>query len=152
MSMRTVSLLLLLLSAPVPVLGETLIIPFDVHRTKSVLLVEAQVNGKKARLILDTGASSTLLSIDLGSGARLAAESRFARRGPGIYAEASWSEVDLTVGSRKWSGFPIGWMDFAAVREIYGREVDGILGQDLMQEFDSVVIDYRARTVTLSRR
>src|SRR5688572_22609944 len=57
MSMRTVSLLLLLLSAPVPVLGETLIIPFDVHRTKSVLLVEAEVNGKKARLILDTGAS-----------------------------------------------------------------------------------------------
>ena len=152
MSMRTVSLILLLSFLSVPAPGETVIIPFELHRTKSVLLVEAQVSGKKARLILDTGASSTLLSADLGSTPRLEAESRFDSRGPGIYAEARWSEADLIIGSRKWRRFPVGWMDFAAVREVYGREVDGILGQDLMLEFDSVVIDYRARTVTLTRR
>lgn len=42
--------------------------------------------------------------------------------------------------------------DTDVLTETYGRAIDGVLGQDILREFETVTIDYRHRTIAFSPR
>ncbi|MHB0970631.1 MAG: hypothetical protein ACYC7A_19270 [Thermoanaerobaculia bacterium] len=40
-------------------------------------------------------------------------------------------------------------VDFGQFRDVYGAEVVGIIGQDMLMEFSAVEIDYRRGRITM---
>lgn len=118
------------------------------------MLVEVVVNGKPCTFVLDTGASRTVVSPKVlgglvGFNLKL---SRFRAKGPGLAGEATWETVNsLRLGKKTWYDQRIVVMNLEAVSKVYGRRIDGLLGQDLLSEFDSVLIDFKNRKISFSR-
>ncbi len=129
-------------------------VPFDVHGKQNAMLVEVVVNGKSCTFVLDTGASRTVVSPKVlgglvGFNLKL---SRFRAKGPGLAGEATWETVNsLRLGKKTWYDQRIVVMNLEAVSKVYGRRIDGLLGQDLLSEFDSVLIDFKNRKISFSR-
>ncbi|HEY7863965.1 MAG TPA: hypothetical protein VIE39_09910, partial [Thermoanaerobaculia bacterium] len=81
-AMRTMTLVLMTVGSPDMTAQENAVdVAFERHATPAVLLVRARVNEKAVLLILDTGASNTVLSQEL-LGETLA-RSRFSTQGAG---------------------------------------------------------------------
>lgn len=126
-------------------------IPFERIRQPNAILVHAIANEKPVLLILDTGASYTVLSFEvLGRAVPALKPSQFATKGAGMSGEARFVAADMQLGSRAWRGRPVVAMNLEEVSRIYGRKIDGILGQDILSEFERVSIDFRARKITLT--
>jgi hypothetical protein len=126
-------------------------IPFERIRQPNAILVHAIANEKPVLLILDTGAGTTVLSLEvLGRTTHGLKPSQFAPRGAGMSGEARLVAADLQLGSRAWRGRPVVAMNLEEVSRVYGRKIDGILGQDILSEFERVSIDFRTRKLTLS--
>jgi hypothetical protein len=122
-------------------------VPFEIGRTESVILVRAMVEGKAAVLILDTGSSQTILRSQLvDPNAPPPVRSLFSDRGPGLWAQGRSSRATLRLGEKTWRRSVV-LMNFDEVSRAYGMQVDGLLGQDLLREFDRVTIDFRARRI-----
>ena len=62
---------------------------------------------------------------------------------------ARWWEVDFEVAGRRWPRRTVGIVDLSRVREHYGKDIAGLLGQDVLKEFDALRIDYRRKVLTL---
>ena len=126
-------------------------LPFEIEATQAAILVRGQVDGKPVLLILDTGASCTILSREL---VRLApgalASSRFSSDGPGLNANGRYTEANLELGDRSWRNRIVVGMKMDEVSKAYGRRIDGLLGQDVLREFDRITIDFRTKRIVLS--
>jgi hypothetical protein len=132
-------------------LCQDLELPFEISGSQSEILVRGTANGKPVLLILDTGASRTILARDLlRSLPRPVLPSRFSTDGPGLNARGTYTEATLELGGRLWRGRSVVAMDMEEVSRAFGQRIDGLLGQDLLREFDRVTIDFRARRVVLS--
>jgi hypothetical protein len=144
--------LLLAIALAVPATaGKELAVPFEINRGRVAILVRAELNGEPSVLILDTGASHTVVSPErAGLSAIDLAAARFSRQGPGMNAEAVWSRTTLRLGGKVWSDRPVVVMNMAEVSRVYGRKVDGLLGHDLLGECRKVSIDFEARRLLLS--
>lgn len=126
-------------------------LPFELDSRHSAILISAEVNGKPVTLILDTGATQTILDARLLGLTNLDLKmSRFADSGPGLRGEAVWAEARLKLGSRTWRDQRVVAMNLDQLASRYGRPVHGILGQDILRTFDRVTIDFRKRTLTLA--
>jgi hypothetical protein len=147
---RTAFLLTLLLAVPAAAEKE-LEVAFEINRGREAILLHAELNGEPAVLILDTGASHTVVSperaglnaIDLG-------KARFSQSGPGMGAEAVWGRTTLRLGGKLWADRPVVVMNLTEVSKMYGRKVDGLLGQDLLGECRRVSIDFKERRILLT--
>lgn len=146
--MRNVILFLCLSLASAAAAAEQVVLPIERQRVSSMLVVEAVVNGRPVHLIVDTGATVTLLSRDV---VNAGAPGGSAFGSAGFLANGRAFEVDLRLDSRRWPHRVIGVADLSQVREMLGRNIDGLLGQDVLSEFTSMQIDYKARTLTLTR-
>jgi hypothetical protein len=147
---RALVLLLLALAAPA-VAGKDLTIPFEINRGREAIVVRAELNGEPSVLILDTGASHTVVSPErAGLNAVDLAKARFSGSGPGLHAEAVWARATLRLGGRVWSDRPVVVMDMAEVSRAYGRKVDGLLGHDLLGECRRVSIDFEEHRLLLA--
>ncbi|HEY7369902.1 MAG TPA: retropepsin-like aspartic protease [Thermoanaerobaculia bacterium] len=135
-------------SADMTAQENTVEVAFERHASPSVLLVRARVNEKAVLLILDTGASNTVLSQEL-LGEKLA-RSRFSTQSAGLHAQGRWTQATLELGGRTWRDRPVVAMNLAEVSRAYGRRIDGLIGQDLLSEFASVTIDFKARRLLLA--
>lgn len=127
-------------------------IPFEVNRPFGVILIRAQVNGRSATLFLDTGSSNTILSPELVE-VRPQALGRapvFAK-GSGYVSTAGWTRATLEIGGRRWRDRMVLVMDFQEISKSMNQRVDGILGEDVLGEFDSVFIDFKHRRVFVMR-
>lgn len=125
-------------------------IPLEIGSGEPVLLVRAMVNGRPVLLILDTGATRTILRPELlGKGLPTLAPSRFASNGPGLEARGRFARVTLQLGDRIWPDRNVVTMNFDEVAKAYGAAIDGLLGQDVLGEFARVTIDYRGRRLLL---
>lgn len=133
-------------------LAETIVLPFHQDRSLRVLRVTCRMNGKPVVLLLDTGASRSLVAADLVGVPRARLPVERHRKGPGIRSAGLLKRVGLEIGGRSWRDRPILAVDLAPFREVYGADVAGILGQDLLSEFDAVEIDYARREVRLRSR
>ena len=139
------------LALPTAVLAGEFEVPFERHPSHNAIVVEVRVNGRSARLVVDTGAANTVLSPEITGTPPLELKvSRFSDRGPGFHGEAIWGEATLKLGKRTWYEQRVVVMNLQEVRRLYGPKIDGILGQDLLCAFDQVVIDFKSRTLRLT--
>jgi aspartyl protease len=127
-------------------------IPFEVNRLFGVVLIRAQVNGHPATLLLDTGSSKTILSPELVGIRPEALESAGVPvKGSGYVGTAGWSKATLQFGGLQWPDRMVLVMDFREISKSMEQRVDGILGEDVLGEFDSVFIDFKHRRVVVLR-
>lgn len=137
-----------------PVGAENLEAPFEVHSKRRAILLQVVVNGKECTFLLDTGAAHTVVSPDVFGGLTEfeLTMSRFRSQGPGFSGEAIWRRVSsLRVGKKVWYDRPVAVMNLKEASQVYARRIDGLLGQDLLSEFDSVVIDFKQKKIRFVR-
>lgn len=120
-----------------------------VNQQQRVPVVELTVNGRTAHFIVDTGSEQTLVATELTTAAA-PSRSEFRRDG-GLDVHGRWWLVDLAVGDQRWTKRMVGVVDFANIRAHFGKDIDGLLGQDVLREFESVRIDYRTKVMTLEK-
>lgn len=149
--MKTVGIVVILwLSFAAPGRGRDVEIPFETGRQESVILVRGSANGRPALLILDTGSSRTILRPELvGTAAASLPSSGFSENGPGLHAQGRWSRATIRLGEKTWRREVVA-MNFDEVSRVMGMKVDGLIGQDLLREYDRVTIDFRAGKILLS--
>ena len=123
------------------------VLQLTVHPRQNVPIVEVKVNGHVARFIVDTGSSQTLVAQELVQ-AVVPARSIF-RNDAGIEVSGRYFEVDLDLGGKRWPKRVIGAIDMTRIREVFGKDIRGILGQDVLREFHVVTMDYRSSKLTL---
>lgn len=134
-----------------PANGGELQIPFEMDRDRTVILMRLTVNERPALMILDTGSTRTIVSPELANlGSSELAPSRFSSDGPGLRARGRWVEATLRLGEKVWKRRPVVAMSLEEVSRAYGARVDGLLGHDVLAEFEQVTIDFRARLIRLS--
>jgi Aspartyl protease len=130
-------------------LSQEITVRYQQSRKFNAMLVIAQVNGKAAVLIVDTGSSRTMVSPELVANPNMSAKFPvsfpFARRSE----VSSWAEATLQVGWKRWKQHLVVVQDQAELRRIFGQPIDGILGQDILGEFRRVIIDSEHHTLTL---
>jgi len=147
----TLALILVALRGSACALDEPLVIPFETDGARSVILLRAEVYDRPALLILDTGSARTFLRPELvGIPVDVLPSSPFAE-GPGLLARGRWSLATLRLGAKTWPHRRVISIRFDEVSRAYERQIDGILGQDVLREFRTVTIDYEAKLLRLSR-
>ena len=143
-----VSILLLALLFCLPAQAQerkTYTVPF--RSVNSLILLDGQLNGKPATLILDTGAQLSLLD----SGLAGIPKQKEGQNIGGVIDRSKLVRVgSFCIGARCFSGRTFGVVDYEKISRILNVHIDGQLGQDILREFSSVRIDYKAQTVTLA--
>ncbi len=128
-------------------------IPFKVCGKRNAILVQVAVNGKSCTFLLDTGAARTVMSpATVGASDFELRLTRFRDRGPGAMGEAMRGIASsLRLGKRVWYDRAVVVMNLKEVSRVYGRRIDGLLGQDILTEFDRVVFDFKNRKIVFTR-
>ena len=128
--------------------AEPVLLPF--RSVRSLILVDAKVNGRSAALLLDTGANHTIISPKVCGSVPAPAVERTSK-GPGIVGNALRLRVDLEIADRFLFSQPVSVMSLGDLPQRIGAQFDGLLGQDILREFRSVRINYRARVIELEK-
>jgi hypothetical protein len=139
-----------LLVASLPAAMELSYVPFERIPARDTILIRAEVNGRAAALILDTGATYTIVEPRLVSLPRETAGEATPLPGIGISGEGIWAAATIRIGSKTWRRQRVLAMSLEAVSRAYRRHIDGILGQDVLHSVKSVLIDNTAQQVVLS--
>lgn len=115
------------------------------------MIVATVVNGKPRRFIVDTGAETTIISKEtVNMNLVELRKARFAQSGPGMLGEAIVMRVDLKLGANIWPQAPVMVMDLHYIQDRYGKDIDGLLGQDVLSQFSSVTVDFKNRQLLLT--
>ncbi len=134
--------LLLLSASALAQERKTHTVPF--HTVRGMILLDGQLNGKLAVLLLDTGAQITTID------AKFSDIPRKGNNANGVVSGARFVKVaSLCLGSHCFSDRAVGIIDLSQVSNTLGARVDAVIGEDLLQTFSGVRIDYKAHTVTL---
>ena len=133
--------------------GPSFTIPFELNRQFGSILIQVQVNGRPARLLVDTGSSHTILSADIvGVNPLFLARASVPVKGSGLIGTAGWGAATIELGTIKWANRRVLVMEeFREISKNMKQRVDGILGEDLLNEFASVVLDYKNHRLVLER-
>ena len=114
------------------------------------ILVNVQVNGKPAVLILDTGSNTTILSPEVcGLDAARLPRAKTPRKGTGFVGDGRWGQATLTIGTAVWKNKRVLVVDTQDLSRATQRKIDGILGQDILDDFKYVEINLEAKRLTL---
>jgi hypothetical protein len=126
------------------------VLPIERSSRFGAILVTLRVNGKPAVLILDTGSNTTILSPEI-SGLRLARLPRAAppRKGTGFVGDGRWGQATLTIGSTVWKDQRVLVVDTKDLSQALQQKIDGILGQDILDEFKYMEINLVEKRLTL---
>jgi Aspartyl protease len=126
------------------------VLPIERGAGFGVILVNVRVNGKPAVLILDTGSSTTILSPEASGldpiNLRHAAPPK---KGTGFVEDARWGEATLVTGARVWKDHRILVADMKSISGAMCQKIDGILGQDILYEFNYIEIDFEHKRLVL---
>lgn len=118
------------------------------HTVKSMVLLNATVNGKPAVLLLDTGANLTIVSPQLCD-VNTKLRALTAAKTTGAEGEYVKSRIDLRLAERHWISRETLVMDLSDASKRLGTRIDGFVGADLLSEFSAVRIDYKNHVVEL---
>ncbi len=129
----------------------------EIEQDNYHLFVKARVNGVKARLLLDTGASKTVF--DEKAVLRFVKQSRIRQeetRSVGLGTNDAETQTvilkKLRLGKIKIRKTQVAILDISHVNESYSqlglKGIDGVLGSDLLMKY-SALIDYRRKTLQL---
>jgi hypothetical protein len=141
-------IVLALLCPPSWARTKTVLVPFrSVH---SLILIDAKVNGNSATLLLDTGANNTIIDVKI-YGNVPASPIKPVNKGPGVTGDALRLRADLEIAGRFLFSQPVSVMNLGDLPKQVGAQFDGLLGQDILRQFRSVRINYRAHVIELER-
>jgi hypothetical protein len=128
-------------------------VPFQLTRHFGLILVKADVNDRPATLVIDTGSSHTILSTKLLQvHLPTLQQADDAGKGSGWVGRAGWAKATMKLGGTVWRDRDFLVMDVLPdVSDAAGHKVDGILGQDVLKNFNSVDIDFRHKRLSLAR-
>lgn len=118
------------------------------HTVCGMILLDGVVGGKPASLLLDTGANNTILSPNAaGLDAVQLRALQATRAGTGAEGDYTTREVDFRLAERHWINRRVLVMGLVDASKRMGTRVDGFLGEDVLQEFSAVRIDFKTKTV-----
>ena len=130
------------------------VLPIERSSRFGTILVRLEVNGKPAVVILDTGSNTTILSPQI-SGLSLDRLPRAAppQKGTGfVVGDGRWGQATLTIGTTVWKNKRVLIVDTKDLSSALERKIDGILGQDILDEFQYVEINLVEKRLTLGFR
>lgn len=115
-----------------------------------MILVDGNVNGNPAVFLVDTGANHTIVSAKVYGHTLLQVQQlRRNEHGAGVSGGSIRLPVDLMLAQRVWAAQPVSVMNLDELNETLHLRFDGLIGQDILQQFRYVRIDYRARVIEL---
>lgn len=143
-------LLALFLLTPLPNRARPNVLRLPFRSVHSMILVEARVNGSQVALLLDTGATRTIVSARVYGSVpfRLRTIERTSHSA-GIVGDSVILPVNLELANHMWAGQHVAIMNLDGLSQVLGAQFDGLLGQDVLSEFHSVHIDYHAHIIEL---
>jgi hypothetical protein len=62
-----------------------------------------------------------------------------------------WRTADVQIAELQWKQQSVEIADLSKLTKIYGRTIDGIVGQDVLRTFASVQINYKGKCVMLKQ-
>jgi hypothetical protein len=147
---RRIALLALLLLMPLPNRARPSVLRLPFHTAHSMIIVQGRVNGNPVAFLLDTGATRTIVSASIYGKVsfRLRTIERTSHSA-GIIGDSVILPVNLELANHTWSGQPVAVMNLDGLSQVLGIQFDGLIGQDVLREFRSVRIDYRAHAIEL---
>lgn len=148
-SLRTVALALLLCADAATAQGPSRSFRVPFHTVNGMVLLDAEVNGKPAVLLLDTGADFTLISPQASGLPKARLRALTATQTTGANGEYVKARVDLKLAEQRWVDRAVLVMDLSEASKRLGTRIDGFVGADLLQEFSAVRIDFRNHLVEL---
>jgi hypothetical protein len=146
---RRVMFLLLLLT-PLQGLAQPRVVAMPFRYVDSFILVDAKIDGAPVRLLVDTGANNTILNAKSFSRVEMHV-TKPVNRGAGIVGNALRLRVDLELAHQFMFSQRVSVMDLEELSRRFGIQFDGLLGQDILNQFHSVRIDYQKHVIELER-
>jgi Aspartyl protease len=142
--------LALLLLTPLPNRARSGALRIPFRTVHSMIIVQAKVNGAPVQLLLDTGATRTIVNAGVYGEIPFRLRSvEHSSSGPGIVGDSVVLPINLELAHHIWAGQHVAIMNLDGLSQIMGMEFDGLLGQDVLRNFRSVRIDYRAHVIEL---
>ena len=141
-------MLVFLLLAPLPALAQRRIVTVPFRSVDSFILVDAKIDGTPVRLLVDTGANKTILNAKSFCKTEMNV-TRPVNRGAGIVGNALRLRVDLEIAHEFMFSRRVSVMNLEELSRRFGIQFDGLLGQDILNQFRSVRIDYKKRVLEL---
>jgi len=139
---------LTLLLAPLQALAQPRVVTVPFRSVDSFILVEASIDGKPVTLLVDTGANKTILNAKSFGRASLPV-SQPVNQGAGIIGNALRLRVDLEIAHQILFSQPVSVMNLEELSKRFRIPFDGLLGQDILNQFRSVRIDYKSHVIEL---
>jgi hypothetical protein len=141
-------ILALLLLTPLPNRAHSSPLRLPFRTVRSMILVEGEVNGDPVTLLMDTGSMKTIISAKAYRLGYFSLHTALHNpQSPGISGESVAVRLDLKLANHRWVNQPVSIMNLGELNQLLGTQFDGLLGQDILREFHSVRIDYRAHVI-----
>jgi hypothetical protein len=145
-------LFFLLLLAPMPNHANSRAVRVPFRTVRSMILIAGKINDKPVTFLLDTGSNSTIISTtSYGPSQFLLRRAQRNLDAAGISGESLCVPVNLTLANHVWVGQRVSVMNLDELQAILGVQFDSLLGEDILREFRSVRIDYKARIIELEQ-
>jgi hypothetical protein len=126
------------------------VVPLERSPHFGAILVTVLVNERRAILILDTGSNTTILSPEIaGLDPTHLPRAEPPRKGTGFVGDGRWGQATLSIGTNVWKDWRVLIVDTRDLSRALQRKIDGILGQDILDEFKYVEINLEAKRLTL---
>ena len=125
-------------------------VPFEYSRAFGLMLIKAEVNGKPAVMVLDTGSNETIVSPTLVVVKQLTSKDAVAMaKGSGYSGSGVIATAFLRIGSLSSKHCQILVVDLSDLAKSLGQDVDGILGMSVLKEFEIVSVDLKHHKLVL---
>jgi len=143
-------LLFLVLLAPLPLPAQRQIVSVPFRSVNSYMLVEACIDGTPVTLMVDTGANKTILNARSIGRVQLPV-SQPVNQGAGIIGNALRLCVHVEIAHQCMFSQSVSVMNLEDLSKRFQIHFDGLLGQDILNQFRAVRIDYKAHVIELER-
>jgi hypothetical protein len=140
--------LVFLFLAPQHALAQRRMVTVPFRSVDSFILVDARIDGTPVRLLVDTGANKTILNAKSFCKVEMNV-TKPVNRGAGIVGNALRLRVDLEIAHQILFSQQVSVMDLEELSRRFGVQFDGLLGQDILNQFRSVRIDYKSHVIEL---
>jgi gag-polyprotein putative aspartyl protease len=132
--------------------GAEVDLPFRNSKVLDAILVTVRVNGKDTVLIFDTGSNRTILSPEVADyDPRNRDQFQASFPESGAKAQARWGRINLQIEGQTWKDWQVVVKGQDDLSKMFRQKIDGILGKDVLNEFERVTIDFPAHLIRLSR-
>ena len=144
------SILILLLLAVIVSAARAEILSIPVEVRDGAVFVSVRINANNVTLLLDTGASNTIVDPKaVGVAEAGLVHASFLAEGH-TNVSVAVIKLDLQIGKAKFI-VPVVMDKLTVLQTRFGNKVQGLLGNDVLTQFKSVTISYQTKTLELSR-